>query len=285
MNKLVINGHAQLIPARWEECPTEEAIRILELKERAFPPALFRIAVLLVLLGVRETGWKQKAWLWGCRLWKGLRPKAGTKPWFAWMVLARLTAEQVDEFLQLVAWAEGEIQYASWNGMLMQPDIWPVEVDGVRYRLPGNGLVHLSWAQMMEAEASFRQFVAEPSRELAVDTICHLFMRGISEYDKHASLAVRPAVEQWSEAKIHLVLGWFSQCWKYMEACHPLTHEGSEEETSGDGYGLVGLTHRLAAHASDVGNVERMTAWHLLDHLEIKLADAKKLKHDTGRAE
>lgn len=283
MNNLIVNGHSLSIPASWEECPTQAAIQILDLKSRALPPALFRLSVLLVFLGENGPNWKIRARLWTYRLFPALRPKAGSRAWFFWMVMARLTPAQVDEFLLLVAWAEEEIRFQSEKGMLRAPDL-PIYADNIGYWLPGDGLVNLSWAQMMEAEAAFRRFAAEPSRARAIDTLSHLYMKGIREYDPDAPRKIRPILEGWSEARINLVLAWFSQCWLYLEECHPLTHEGNEEGDGGDGYGLLGLTHRLAANASDVQNVERMTAWQLLDHLEIKLADAKKHKHDTSTA-
>lgn len=89
-----------------------------------------------------------------------------------------------------------------------------------------------------------------------------------------SALDSMPLVEKLHQVEKDLILAWYLQCLKHIEESHPLVYEQPDEPTE-DLYGLVGLTNRLAASASDVSRVQRLSVWEVLDFLEIKLADAK----------
>lgn len=275
MNRLVIGSHSVSIPSSWEECSTEKQLKILRLIHANLPPSLVLMKALWVL-----AGWEKPLFSWLEYIqvkWLGLLPKKGTGKWFRVMYLYFLTEEQRQEMLEAVKWVYSVVSFPRSAEGYYKPPLIVLKKSGEKSpfaTLPSAGCTNLTWSQYTDIDQHLRKLHGGDAGALNW-VLAYLFMpadpTGNPALDAQDAMQL---VEELHQVEKDLVLAWYLQCLKHIEESHPLVYEQPDEPTE-DLYGLVGLTNRLAASASDVSRVQRLSVWEVLDYLEIKLADAK----------
>lgn len=285
MNTLILGKHKRLIPAKWQECRTDKAIAILKILKKNLPKEATLLAALFVVMD-----WEYDKWLWVKSIFKWVLPKSkfgeDSTPWWKDQ-FTRMTTAQKMEWLLCMEWIYTPLAFDRERGMLKMP-YYPILIksaDGKRTRLgldlPGSGLSRMTWGQYVCIDLHLKRWISEKNENALHDAIACMYMPTHAAWDEESSLKFARQVAAFPEEAKELILIWFRQCEDFMVKCHPHVYpadaQNSGENTGkGDPYGLIGLTHRVATSTSDVANVEKMTAWQVLDNLEIKLADKRK---------